>query len=153
VKEAAPETFMELFSGQGAFSFFIQKYVKQAVGVEINSEAVARANLTAKEMNWANLNFIAEDAANVAELVLKFNPELILVNPPRRGLGQAVEIMKKVKSEYFIYSSCNAETLAQDLVALKDHFKIVRVQIFDMFPHTEHFETLVLLKSTASYKK
>jgi len=153
VKEAAPETFMELFSGQGAFSFFIQKYVKQAVGVEINPEAVARANLTAKEMNWAHLSFIAEDAANVAELVLKFNPELILVNPPRRGLGQAVEIMKKVKSEYFIYSSCNAETLAQDLVSLKDHFKIVRVQIFDMFPHTEHFETLVLLKSTASYKK
>lgn len=152
VKEAAPQSFMELFSGQGAFSFFIQKYVKQAVGVEINPEAVMRANQTAKEMNWNHLSFIAEDAAKVSGLIEKFNPELILVNPPRRGLGQAMELMKKVNSKYFIYSSCNAETLAQDLLALKDHFTVIKAQVFDMFPHTEHFETLVLLKSTKVYK-
>ena len=153
VKEASPETFMELFSGQGAFSFFIQRYVKQALGVEINPEAVKRANQTAKEMNWNHLNFIAEDAAKISKLISDFNPELILVNPPRRGLGQATELMKEVKSGYFIYSSCNAETLAQDLLTLKDHFKVIKAQVFDMFPHTDHFETLVLLKSIGAYKK
>lgn len=152
VKQAAPQSFMELFSGQGAFSFFIQKFVKQAVGVEINAEAVARANQTAKEMNWNHLNFIAADAAKVSELVAKFKPELILVNPPRRGLAQATELLKKVNADYFIYSSCNAETLAQDLIVLKEYFTIVKAQVFDMFPHTEHFETLVLLKSTGAYK-
>ena len=153
VKEASPETFMELFSGQGAFSFFIQRYVKQAIGVEINPEAVKRANQTAKEMNWNHLRFIAEDAAKISKLISDFNPELILVNPPRRGLGQATELMKEVKSGYFIYSSCNAETLAQDLLTLKDHFKVIKVQVFDMFPHTDHFETMVLLKSIGAYKK
>lgn len=148
VREAAPQSFMELFSGQGAFSFFIQKYVKQAVGVEINPEAVMRANQTAKEMNWNHLSFIAQDAAKVSELIKQINPELILVNPPRRGLAQATELMRKVNAKYFIYSSCNAETLAQDLLVLKDHFKVIKAQVFDMFPHTEHFETLVLLKST-----
>lgn len=153
VKDLDPLSFSELFSGQGAFSFFIQKYVTKALGVEINSEAVKRANQTALEMNWNHLSFVAADAAMVSEVILKFNPEVILVNPPRRGLGQVTGIMKEVKSKYFIYSSCNAETLAQDLLVLKNHFKVIKVQIFDMFPHTEHFETLVLLEAIDVCKK
>jgi 23S rRNA (uracil747-C5)-methyltransferase len=153
VKDLSPNSFTELFSGQGAFSFFIQKYVKVALGVEINPEAVKRANQTAKEMNWNHLSFIAEDAGKITNVILKFNPEVILVNPPRRGLGSAIELIKEVKSKYFIYSSCNAETLAQDLSALKDYFTVTKVQIFDMFPHTEHFETLVLLEAIDVYKK
>ena len=147
VREIAPLKFMELFSGQGAFSFFIQKFVKEAIGVEINPEAVERANLTAKELGWNHLRFIAMDASVVQKMISDFNPEVILVNPPRRGLAQACELLKSVESEYFIYSSCNAETLAQDLLVLKDHFKVVKVQVFDMFPNTDHFETLVLLRS------
>jgi 23S rRNA (uracil747-C5)-methyltransferase len=147
--EASPSTFMELFSGQGAFSFFIQKHVKQALGVEINAEAVERANLTAKNLNLNHLSFVAQDAALVEKMVLDFNPELILVNPPRRGLAGVNQILKEVKSRYFIYSSCNAETLAQDLIQLKDHFTVVKAQVFDMFPNTDHFETLVLLESNA----
>ena len=147
--EASPATFMELFSGQGAFSFFIQKHVQKAIGVEINAEAVERANQTAKNLGLSHLSFVAQDAAQVEKMVLDFNPELILVNPPRRGLAGVNQILKKVNSRYFIYSSCNAETLAQDLVQLKDHFTVVKAQLFDMFPNTEHFETLVLLKSSA----
>lgn len=152
VREIAPEKFMELFSGQGAFSFFIQKFVKEAIGVEINPEAVDRANLTAKEMSWSHLRFIAMDASQVQTVIADFSPEVLLVNPPRRGLAQASELLKSVKPQYFIYSSCNAETLAQDLLALRDHFKVVRAQVFDMFPNTDHFETLVLLKSINAYK-
>lgn len=151
-KEVSPGSFVELFSGQGAFSFFIQKYVKSALGVEINKEAVERANQTAQEMNWSHLKFVAEDAAKVKDLVVKFSPDLILVNPPRRGMGQAIEILKEVKSRYFIYSSCNAETMAQDIKQLKDNFRIRKVQLFDMFPHTDHFETLVLLESISTYR-
>lgn len=153
VNDLTPSSFMELFSGQGAFSFFIQKHVKIAVGVEINPEAVIRANQTAKEMNWSHLSFIAEDASRIGDVITKFNPDVILVNPPRRGLGQVTELLKKVQAQSFIYSSCNAETLAQDLFALKDYFKIKKLQIFDMFPHTEHFETLVLLESTGACKR
>ena len=152
VKEIAPASFMELFSGQGAFSFFIQRYVKKAIGVEINPEAVRRANQTALEMNWKHLSFVAQDAASVSELVLSFRPECLLVNPPRRGLAQASELLKQVSAKYFIYSSCNAETLAQDIKLLEKHFQVEKAQLFDMFPHTEHFETLVLLKSTGADK-
>ena len=153
VKEIAPSRFAELFSGQGAFSFFIQEYVKEAIGVEINPEAVMRANETARSNGWNHLKFIASDAGKVKELVLGFDPDVILVNPPRRGLGEAIHLVKEVKSPFFIYSSCNAETLAQDLEKLKAEFTVVRAQLFDMFPHTDHFETLVLLKSKVYGKK
>jgi 23S rRNA (uracil747-C5)-methyltransferase len=147
VKDLKVESFLELFSGQGAFSFFIQKHVTKALGVEINPEAVMRATQTAQEMKWDHLKFIASDAASVEETAMAFNPDLILVNPPRRGLGKSLELLRKSKAQYFIYSSCNAISLADDLNQLKEHFEIVKVQLFDMFPHTDHFETLVLLKS------
>lgn len=153
VRDLGSENFMELFSGQGAFSFFIQKYVKKAVGIEINPEAVARANLTAKEMNWNHLQFVAADAASVQDLAVTFGPDVILVNPPRRGLGEAKRIIQKINAPYFIYSSCNAETLAKDLIDLKENYQIVKAQVFDMFPNTEHFETLVLLRAINADKK
>jgi 23S rRNA (uracil747-C5)-methyltransferase len=120
--------------------------VKRAIGIEINSQAVERANQTALLNNWPHLTFIAQDAANVESQVADLKPDVLLVNPPRRGLGSTIEVIKKLKSPYFIYSSCQAETLAQDLNKLKEIYQIKKVQIFDMFPHTDHFETLVLLQ-------
>ncbi len=146
VQALGAETFMELFSGQGAFSFFIQKFVKRAIGIEINPEAVARANQTTKENGWEHLSFIAKDASSVFESAMQFTPDVLLVNPPRKGLGASLTAIQKIGSPYFIYSSCNAETLAKDLTQLKDQYCVMKYQLFDMFPHTDHFETLVLLK-------
>ncbi len=146
IRELKPKTFVELFSGQGAFSFFIQEVVEQAVGIEINPEAVKRANATALENGWTHLHFLAADAAKVKDQVQALSPEVLLVNPPRRGLGEAVELMKELRPKTFIYSSCNAETLASDAQKLGSLYKISRAQMFDMFPHTEHFETLVLFE-------
>jgi 23S rRNA (uracil747-C5)-methyltransferase len=146
VKELSPSTFVELFSGQGAFSFFVAPMVKRAIGIEINSQAVERANQTALLNNWPHLTFIAQDAANGESQLADLKPDVLLVNPPRRGLGSTIDLIKKLKSPYVIYSSCQAETLAQDLSKLKDIYQIKKVQIFDMFPHTDHFETLVLLQ-------
>jgi 23S rRNA (uracil747-C5)-methyltransferase len=146
VREIGATTFLELFSGQGAFSFFIQKEVKQALGVEINAAAVHRANQTSALNQWSHLKFIAEDAGKIKSELIHFGPEVVLVNPPRRGISQAKELLKEIHSPYIIYSSCEATTLAQDIEELKDHYELVRYQLFDMFPHTDHFETLALLK-------
>jgi 23S rRNA (uracil747-C5)-methyltransferase len=47
--------------------------------------------------------------------------------------------------EKIFYSSCNAESLAKDLEYLKDQYELTRIQIFDMFPNSHHFETLIEL--------
>jgi len=145
VKELNTITFCELFSGQGAFSFFCADSVQKAYGVEINEQAVKRANQTVAEKKLTNLEFIASDVALVEHFLEELSPDLILVNPPRRGLGSAIDLFEKHRPKYIIYSSCNSQTLAQDLEKLSLHYSVDRYQIFDMFPHTEHFETLLLL--------
>lgn len=145
MKDLSVERMLELYSGQGPFSFFASDVVKDSLGIEINKEAVETANAHAKKSGKTHLKFMASDASAMEDLSRKFNPELILVNPPRRGLGESVEILNKVKPKLIIYSSCNYQTLAKD-IALLGAYKVERVKMFDMFPHTKHFETLVLLR-------
>jgi 23S rRNA (uracil747-C5)-methyltransferase len=146
VKELKINKFSELFAGQGAFSFFVSPYIEMGLGIEINSEAVAEASRIADSLNLPHLKFRCADAANVESEVKAFMPDLVLVNPPRRGLGESAEIFCKTIYPYIIYSSCSVDSLARDLEKLSSFYKVVRAQIFDMFPHTEHFETLVLLQ-------
>lgn len=146
-KDFEVNKFAELFCGQGAFSFFIAPFVQESIGFEINAEAVAEANLTVKKLNLQNMTFKCADASLVGEEVKIFKPDMLLVNPPRRGLGSSVTFLKEKPAPYFIYSSCSLESLAKDLKELHSVYEILKIQIFDMFPHTEHFETLVLLKA------
>ncbi len=152
VKEKNISRFVELFSGQGAFSFHSAPYVKEAVGVEVNIEAVRMANETASFLGLKHLSFTHLAAENSQKLIQEKNPELILVNPPRRGLADSLDLLVKAMPEFIIYSSCSVESLGKDLKVLGQFFEIERAQIFDMFPHTEHFETLVLLKRLPSVK-
>ena len=72
-------------------------------------------------------------------------PELVLVNPPRRGIGKPLcDYLSTMAPRFIIYSSCNAQTMAKDIRELPG-FRIERVQLFDMFPHTAHYEVLTLL--------
>ena len=73
-------------------------------------------------------------------------PDLLVVNPPRRGLGKALcQDIARLSPRWLLYSSCNAQSLAQDLVALAD-YKLMKVQLFDMFAHSNHYEVLTLLQ-------
>lgn len=145
VKDNHSEKFMELFCGQGAFSFFCAPYIQNGLGIEINPDAVVEANRTAKESKLWHLKFKSADAAKVEDEIINFNPDLILVNPPRRGLAGAVHLLLRQKPETIIYSSCNHETLCEDIRQLESSYKIRRIKIFDMFANSSHFETLVEL--------
>jgi 23S rRNA (uracil747-C5)-methyltransferase len=143
------ERMLELFCGQGAFSFFAQASVQNVLGIEINADAIRAAQETAQERGFRHLRFKVADAMRVAEEIAEFAPDLILVNPPRRGLGGGVELIAKAAPPNFIYSSCSIETLAQDLKVLRAQipaYRVKKVQLFDFFPHTAHFETLVELE-------
>jgi 23S rRNA (uracil747-C5)-methyltransferase len=136
--------FIELFSGQGAFSFFIQAHVKEAIGIEIDPEAVKAAQLSVQDAGLQHLRFIAQDASKLKDDIKKLSPELLLINPPRRGLAEALTIVLNSETKYLIYSSCSLESFAKDLKQLNQRFELKKIQLFDMFPHTQHFETLAL---------
>lgn len=153
VSDYKVQSFLDLFCGVGAFSFFVAKTCPEVMGVEISKEAIACAESSIKLNNVSGK--IAFHALDVEAFLktLKNKYEAILVNPPRRGLNKSIikDILDQ-RPRLIIYSSCNAETLARDFGDLNQEYKIVSAQIFDMFPYTEHFETLmVMLRKDAEF--
>ncbi len=146
IAEVRPERAMELFCGQGAFSLMAASSAGAWLGIEVNAEAVSQANETARSLGFSHVRFHCADAAQVGAEMKEFSPELVLVNPPRRGLGGAVSLIREELPRHWIYSSCNSESLASDLQALSSEYRLRRARIFDLFPHTDHFETLVWLE-------
>ncbi len=149
IADQSAERMLELYCGQGAFSFFASKSANSILGIEINEDAVRVANSTAMERGDTHLRFIARDATQILDEAQKFNPDLVLVNPPRRGIGRGVDTIRQIHPRRFFYSSCSVESLARDLEQLQDLYQIRRARIFDLFPHTEHFEILVELERRA----
>ncbi|MDV5168514.1 23S rRNA (uracil(747)-C(5))-methyltransferase RlmC [Photobacterium rosenbergii] len=144
VRELAPSSMWDLFCGVGGFALHCANDVERVVGIEIEPEAIASAKFSAVKLGINNLEFDALDSAQFSQRQGRA-PELVLVNPPRRGLGQALtEQLTILAPKYIIYSSCNPESLKQDLQALQ-MYEVQRLQWFDMFPHTEHAEVMVLL--------
>lgn len=152
ISEVRPARAMELYCGQGAFGFVAAAHVSSWLGIEINEEAVRTANETARVLGHAHLSFKCLDATQVGDELARFAPDLVLANPPRKGIGAGAELVMKSLPRDFIYSSCAIDSLAQDLEKLKDKYELLRVQIFDLFPHTEHFETLAWLRLRAAPK-
>ena len=147
VREFGIQSFLDLYCGVGAFSFALGKNAKRVLGVELSPQAINEA-LCMKNINGPHIDFKSADVLTF----LKSNQETfeaICVNPPRRGLGpEIIEHLKVIRPEYILYSSCNAQSLKADFDHLKEHYSVLKSQIFDMFPFTHHYETLMLLKKS-----
>ena len=90
---------------------------------------------------------IADDALEWARREAAL-PELVVVNPPRRGLGEALSTLLAERGpDTIVYSSCNPDTLARDLAAMPQ-YRVARARVVDMFPQTTHVEVLTLLQRT-----
>ena len=73
-------------------------------------------------------------------------PDLVVVNPPRRGIGERLAAwLDSSTATHLIYSSCNIESLRRDLVAMPT-WHASEARLFDMFPQTTHQEVMVLLQ-------
>lgn len=146
IKESSQKHLVELFCGQGAFSLAAHSSITQAWGIEINKEAISIAQLSAKLNGIHHITFSALDAENLSLNLKSTQDKIFLVNPPRRGLGKSIDFLVHNLPPVIIYSSCHVKSLSQDLETLKKWYHLSKIQLFDMFPHTEHFETLVELK-------
>lgn len=138
----------DLFCGVGGFGLHCLRPGVTLTGIEKEAEAIACAQRSAVELGRPDVRFAALDAAGFVDGETQA-PDLLLVNPPRRGIGPALcHWLQQHQPAHVLYSSCNAESLQRDLAQLVD-YRLVRVQWFDMFPHTSHYETLVQLTRNA----
>ncbi|SQI41289.1 23S rRNA (uracil(747)-C(5))-methyltransferase RlmC [Leminorella richardii] len=148
VGELDVHSMWDLFCGVGGFGLHCASVPGKTIaltGIEISAQAIECAQLSAKAIGLRDIRFDALDSTSFAESNLKV-PDLVLVNPPRRGIGKPLcDYLSEAAPRYIMYSSCNAVTMAQDIRWLTD-YRIVKTRLFDMFPHTAHYETLTLLQ-------
>ncbi|MBE7325160.1 23S rRNA (uracil(747)-C(5))-methyltransferase RlmC [Nocardioides sp. Y6] len=135
----------DLYCGVGGFALHLAAPGRRVVGVEVSPEAILSARASADERGVDGVEFLTEDAAAWA-VRQDHAADLVVVNPPRRGIGTALaDWLEHSSASWVLYSSCNAETLARDLASMPS-WRPVRAQLLDMFPHTPHYEVLVLLR-------
>ncbi|MBM7824494.1 23S rRNA (uracil747-C5)-methyltransferase [Arcanobacterium pluranimalium] len=140
------ESAWDLYCGVGGFALALaQAGVKNVVGVEVSPDAVAAGNEQAAKYFPDVVSFVAGDAtAWVREQTT--TPQVVVVNPPRRGIGaELAQWLEQSEVPTVIYSSCNARSLAADLEKMPS-YSVEQAQMLDMFPHTDHSETIALLK-------
>jgi 23S rRNA (uracil1939-C5)-methyltransferase len=143
------ELVYDLYTGTGTIACFLAKNCKNVIGVEYVDEAINDARENAKLNKLSNTLFFAGDMKDILtkEFVAKNgSPDVIITDPPRAGMHQSVvETILECRPKKIVYVSCNPATQARDLELLDSHYKVIKVQPVDMFPHTHHVENVVLL--------
>lgn len=145
VEELDPATAWDLYSGVGGFALHVAAPGRSVTGIETSREAVASAQRSAVEARAGGLTFKTGDAAAYA-LGQHEPPDLVIVNPPRRGIGTDLSVwLERSGVRRVVYSSCNARSLARDLAAMPS-LTPFRGRVIDMFPNTGHYEVIVDLE-------
>ncbi|WP_085247921.1 23S rRNA (uracil(747)-C(5))-methyltransferase RlmC [Gilliamella mensalis] len=139
----------DLFCGVGGFGLSCisldPEKDMQLTGIEISQDAIECATQSVNKLGFKQLFFKSFDATQYA-IAQQSVPDLVLLNPPRRGAGKTLmQYLEQMAPNYLMYSSCNLFSLVDDLKMLSN-YQIQKVQLFDMFPHTSHMEVLVLLQ-------
>ncbi|MDR0620243.1 MAG: class I SAM-dependent RNA methyltransferase [Bacteroidales bacterium] len=144
------DTVYDLYTGTGTIALFIADSVKHVTGIEYVEEAVADARKNAVENGIENANFFAGDMAKILTddfVVRSGAPNVVITDPPREGMHpEVVEMLLSIAPERIVYVSCNAATQARDIEKLSAQYRIIRHRAVDMFPHTAHVESVVLLE-------
>lgn len=144
------ETVFDVYCGTGTITLFLSQKAKKVYGVEIIPQAIENANINAKENNVNNVEFfVGESEVVIPDLINKgIKADVVVVDPPRKGCDvKLLNAITNIDAKKIVYVSCDPSTLARDLAILEGNgYKTVRVQPVDMFPHTAHIETCVLLQ-------
>ncbi len=140
------ETVLDAYCGLGLIGMLAASRAKQVIGIEQNPSAIRLAKRIADENSIGNIRFERGDAA----AVIKQNAikaDVVMLDPPREGLGDnMIAALDSMRPNRIVYISCNPVTQAQDISVLKKSGYICSpVWPFDLFPHTEHIETVCLL--------
>ena len=149
---------LDLYAGVGFFSLPLAKTFEHVIGVDANLAAIRdlRSNAEAAGLAVTSHNLHTEEFLKK----LDEKPDLVVLDPPRAGLGQSTAAkLAEVHSPEIVYLSCDPSTLARDLAVLLQtermpagakpnapSYQLASVELFDLFPQTHHIETLVHLR-------
>lgn len=148
------EVLVDAYCGIGTLTLplAVSPGVRQAIGLEVQPEAVEQAQLNAQLNGISNVKF---QVGRVEKLLpqLGSTANIVLLDPPRKGCDRAViETLLNSLPERIVYISCKPATLARDLKLLCQggHYRLARVQPADFFPQTAHVECAAFLNKVGN---
>ena len=143
------QSIWDLYCGVGGFALALAQPGAQVLGVEVSAPAIDGARAAAAQLGLTSpqVRFEAGDASVLdasGQVYGHDKPDLLVVNPPRRGIGELAASIEGSGIKRVLYSSCNPASLTKDLEVMSS-YRVRRARLFDMFPHTNHAEVLVEL--------
>ena len=143
------ELVLDLYCGAGTITLTMADRAKKVIGAEIVSAAVENARENAAANGIENAEFFCGDAGDIASKLAaeKLHPDVICVDPPRKGLApEVIDAMARMGPQRIVYVSCDPATLGRDVKLLAQKgYRLARATAVDLFPGTAHVETVVLL--------
>lgn len=150
LKPTKDEVIADVYCGIGTISLLLAKQARRVVGIENVSAAIEDAKKNAELNGVENVDFVCGNAESVLPSMVKEGKhfDAIVIDPPRKGCEEAVlEAIADSGIKRMVYVSCNSASMARDIKILgRWGFSIEAIQPVDMFPHTAHVETIVLLQ-------
>lgn len=144
------ETVLDLYCGAGTITQVMARHAGRGIGAEIVPEAIEDAKANAKRNGVENVEFFCGDASAVAaDFAAKgLRPDVICVDPPRKGLApEVVRAAAQMAPRRIVYVSCDPATLARDVkLFAAEGYGAVRAAAVDMFPGTANVESVVALE-------
>ncbi len=144
---------LDLYCGVGTITLCMAKAAGKVIGVEVVEQAVADAKDNTKRNGIENVEFFWGDAGKAALELEKqgIKPDVIVVDPPRKGLNaDTIEALSRMSPRRIVYVSCDPATLARDVALLKERgYQLKNAQAADLFPRCSHVETIVCLSKLA----
>lgn len=141
------EILVDAYCGIGTFTLPLAQRVRQAMGLEVHPASVEQAQLNAQLNGISNVTF-KTGAVETLLPQLEINPDVVLLDPPRKGCDRAViEALLGTAPKQIVYVSCKPATLARDLKLLchTGGYQLTHVQPADFFPQTPHVECAAFL--------
>ena len=146
------ELLVDAYCGIGTFALPLAQRVRQAIGLEVQSAAVAQAQNNAHLNGITNATFktgTVEQLLPQLDLLL----DVVLLDPPRKGCDRTViETLRSVLPKRLVYISCKPATLARDLKLLcqPGGYELTQIQLADFFPQTPHVECAAFLSKESA---
>lgn len=148
------ERVIDAYCGIGTIGIIASKKAGEVIGVELNKDAVKDAIYNAKRNQVKNIRFYANDAGKfmVGMAQSGKKADVVFMDPPRAGSTEKfMSSVITLNPKRVVYVSCNPETQARDLKYMVKHgYKVEEAWPFDLFPWTEHVETVTLLQKVNS---
>jgi 23S rRNA (uracil1939-C5)-methyltransferase len=145
---AEGDTALDLYAGVGLLSMPLAKKFRDVTAVESGAGAVRDLQFNAERAGLANLRALPKTAEEYLA-TLETAPDLVVLDPPRTGLGKTVvKRLGELKPRQVTIVACDPATLARDLAGLvASGYRVEAMTLVDLFPQTYHLETVVRLKA------